>query len=209
MRNSSVPACDYVPTADHRVVLHGVSWAGFEALLRLRGDVAGPRVAYLCGELELMSPSKHHESIKSFIGRLVECYALEAGIDLSPYGGWTLKKQVQEVGVEPDECYIIGSDQNKARPDLVIEVVWTRGGLDKLEIYQRLGIPEFWQWKGGAIEIFALRKGAYVRASRSTVLPGLDLELLVSFLERPTALQAVRAFREAIASRQRSRPRRR
>lgn len=30
------------------------------------------------------------------------------------------------------------------------------------------------------------------------MLPDLDVELLASFLDRPTALQAVKAFREAL-----------
>ena len=33
-----------------------------------------------------MSPSKDHERIKSYIGRLVEAFARERDIDLSPYG---------------------------------------------------------------------------------------------------------------------------
>jgi Uma2 family endonuclease len=54
--------------------------------------------------MELMSPSKDHERIKSFIGRLIETFALERGIELSPYGGWTLKEAPKRAGVEPDEC---------------------------------------------------------------------------------------------------------
>jgi hypothetical protein len=33
---------------------------------------------------------------------------------------------------------------------------------------------------------------------RSDFFPGLDVDLLCSFLDRPTALQAVQAFREAL-----------
>jgi Uma2 family endonuclease len=212
MRHSTVPAGEHVPTADQRIVIYGVPWAHFEAQLRLRGDVSGPRLAYLRGALELMSPSKDHASIKSFIGCLIEAYALETGIDLSPYGGWTLKCEPKEAGAEPDECYIVGPAQDKDTPDLVIEVEWTSGGLDKLEIYRRLGIGEVWRWKDGRIEVRALRKGRYELTATSAVLPDLDIELLASFLERPTALQAVRAFREALARRRgpaRSRRRRR
>ena len=200
MRPSSIPAGDYVPTADQRVVIYGVPWSHFEEQLRLRGDAAAPRIAYLNGALELMSPSKDHERIKSFIGRLIEAYALETGIDLSPYGGWTLKNHPEEAGAEPDECYIIGADQTQDFPDLAIEVVWTHGGLNKLEIYKRLRIPEVWRWVAGAIEIYVLRAGRYELAPKSEVLPGLHAEMLTSFLDRPTALQAVRAFRQSLAA---------
>jgi hypothetical protein len=87
-----IPAGEHVPTADQRVVTYSVPWSHYEAHLALRGDAPVPRMAYLEGALELMSPSKEHERAKSYIGRLVEAYALERGIDMSPYGAWTLKR---------------------------------------------------------------------------------------------------------------------
>src|SRR5439155_7839063 len=110
----------YVPTADQRVVMHGVPWSHYEAQLALRGETAVPRMAYLEGALELVSPSKDHERTKSYVGRLIEAYALARGIDLSPYGAWTVKNAPKESGAEPDECYIIGPDQGREAPDLVI-----------------------------------------------------------------------------------------
>jgi hypothetical protein len=40
--------------------------------------------------------------------------------------------------------------------------------------------------------------GRHERAMRSALFPDLDIDLLCSFFDRPTALQAVRAFREAL-----------
>src|SRR5687768_5909046 len=94
----AVRAGDLVDTADQRVVMHGVPWSHYEAQLALRGDVSGPRMSYLEGDLEIMSPSRDHERIKSYIGRLIEAYALETGLDLSPYGGWTLKNPARKSG---------------------------------------------------------------------------------------------------------------
>jgi Uma2 family endonuclease len=195
---AAIPAGEYVPTADQRVVMHGASWAHYEAQLALRGEASSPRIAFLDGELELMSPSKDHERNESYVGRLLEAYALERGIDLSPYGSWTLKSAPRQSGAEPDECYIVGADQSREQPDLVIEVVWTSGGIDKLEVYARLGIGEVWFWREGRIEVHVLRGRLYESAPRSALFPGLDIDLLCSFLGRPTALQAVRAFREAL-----------
>jgi Uma2 family endonuclease len=195
---TNIPAGEYVPTADQRLVTYNVPWSHYEAQLALRGDAPVPRMAYLEGTLELMSPSKDHERVKSYIGRLVEAYALERSIDLSPYGGWTLKEAPKQAGAEPDECYIVGSDQNKDRPDLAIEVVWTTGGIDKLEIYRRLGVGEVWFWKDGRIEIHVLRQDQFERLTQSAIFPDLDVELLSSFLDHPTALQAIKAFRDAL-----------
>jgi Uma2 family endonuclease len=195
---ATVPAGEYVPTADQRVVLNGVAWEGYESQLALRRDRSAPRIAYLDGALEIMSPSKDHERIKSYIGRLVEAYALERGIDFSPYGSWTLKQATKKAGAEPDECYIIGSDQSGDTPHLAIEVAWTTGGIDKLEIYRRLGVGEVWVWKQGRLGVHLLRGERYEAATRSALFPDLDVEVLASFLDRATVSQAVRAFLEAL-----------
>ena len=188
------------PGADQRVIMYGVPWSGFEAQLALRGDASGPRIAYLDGALELMSPSRDHERIKSYIGCLIEAYALERGLDLSPYGSWTLRNAPKASGIEPDECYIIGADQRAERPDLAIEVDCTSGGIDKLEIYRRLEVAEVWTWQDGQISIRVLRDGSYEQVDRSEKLPGIDLQLVTTLLDQPTAMQAVRALRTALQS---------
>jgi Uma2 family endonuclease len=199
-----------IPAAsDQRIVMNGVTWAHFEAQLALRGDRSVPRMAYLQGAMELMSPSRDHERIKSYIGCLLEAYALDVGIEFSPYGGWTLKNPAREAGAEPDECYIIGADQTQQVPDLVIEVVWTSGGLDKLEIYRRLGVGEVWFWDEGRLGIHLLQGERYVRSGGSGLFPDLDVDWLMSFLDRPTASQAIRGLRAALGRSRRSRKPRR
>jgi len=182
---------------DHCVLLRNVSWEHYEALLAARGEDAGPRMTYLRGELEIMSPSIDHEAITTMFGRLVEAFAEEAGIDLNGYGSWTLKSQPVERGLEPDECYSIGQERPQA-PDLAIEVIWTRRLLDKLEAYRGLGIREVWVWRQGRIEIHVLRGDRYERADRSEVLPALDMNLLARFLTRGDQTKAVREFRQAL-----------
>jgi Uma2 family endonuclease len=195
---ASISAGEYVPTADERIVMYNVPWSHFEVQLALRGDAPVPRMAYLDGMLELMSPSKGHERTKSYLGRLVEVFALERNLELSPYGAWTLKGARELAGVEPDECYIVGPDQDKDRPDLVIEVIWTSGSIDKLEIYRRLTVGEVWFWKDGVLAVHVLAAGQYQQAERSTLFPSLDLQLLCTFLDRRSATEAMRDFRDAL-----------
>lgn len=190
---------EHVPTADQRIVTYRVPWVNFEAQLAMRGDNPVPRMAFLDGALELMSPSRDHERIKSYIGCLIEAYALERDIDLSPYGSWTLKQEPKQAGLEPDECYLVG-DQDRDTPDLAIEVVWTSGGIDKLEIYRRLRVSEVWRWKDSRIEVRVLQGQRYETSEQSSLFPDLDVDQLNSFLEHPTALQAVKAFRAALRS---------
>jgi Uma2 family endonuclease len=193
------PVYDDTPREDHYVHLDGVSWADYERVLEIRGESSVPRLTYLRGILEIMSPSKDHEGIKSLIGRLVETWCLDRGIELMPYGSWTLKQREEERGAEPDECYVFGTG-SRERPHLAIEVAWTRGGIDKLEVYRKLGVDEVWYWRRGAIEIFWLEGETYRPSPRSRHLPDLDLTLLASFLDRPTLTQAVREFRAAVAA---------
>src|ERR1051325_2621820 len=97
---------DDTTDSDDIVVLHNVSWDDYERVLEIRGDHSAPRISYLEGELEIMSPSKDHEQIKSLIGRLLEAWCLDRGIELIPFGSWTLKEKKESSGAEADECYI-------------------------------------------------------------------------------------------------------
>lgn len=187
------------PTEDHIVRLHGVTWDDYQRLLAMRGEGSAPRIAYLEGEVEIMSPSRAHEAIKSLIGRLIETYCLERDIPFSTLGSWTLQSADRTRGAEPDECYVFGAGDAE-RPHLAIEVVWTSGRIDKLEIYRRLGVAEVWYWRRGRIQPYRLRGERYVSLDASEALPGLDLDLLTRFLERPTTSEAIRAYREALAS---------
>src|SRR6478672_2942740 len=133
---------DDTPVEDKIIVLRGLRWSDYQRMLEVRGEAAVPRFAYLDGALEIMTPSRPHESIKSRIGTLVEVWCLERGIEFTPVGSWLLEKKEAEAGLEPDECYVFGSDAEATRPDLAIEVVWTSGGVRKLDIYAKLGIAE-------------------------------------------------------------------
>ena len=186
----SSPAID----VDQRIYLHGLRWEEFETLLEIRGDRSGVRFHYLDGELELMSPSRNHEWVKSLLGRLVEAYAEEAGLELCSFGAWTLKEEAKEVGAEPDESYVLGV-RDVDRPDIAIEVIWTHGGLDKLEIYRSLGVGEVWIWQDHELTIWKLEREGYRQRAASHFLPGLDLALLLSYSERPDQTRAVREYR--------------
>jgi Uma2 family endonuclease len=189
---------EYDDSQDHIIVLHGVPWEDYKRVLAIRGEHSAPRISYLEGELEIMSPGQDHEAIKTLIGRLLEAWCMDRGIEVMAFGNWTLKQEKTRSGVEADECYIFGTER-PSRPHLAIEVEWTPGGIDKLAIYEKLGVEEVWWWRKGVIEVYVLRKGTFVSAKRSGLFPDLDLELLTSMLDRDTISQAVRDFRKALA----------
>ncbi len=180
------------------VTYHPVSWVEFEAFLERRGDVAGPRIAYWQGTLQLISPSRSHEAYKKCIARLLETYALALGLPLNGYGALTMKQEEKKGGLEPDECYVLGELVDD-RPDLAIEVVWTRGAIRKLPIYQALGVRELWIWEKGVITIHELSDDDYVAVETSRFLPELDLEHLVSFIDIEDQTGAARRYFDTIS----------
>jgi Uma2 family endonuclease len=194
-----LPALEEPPAPrDHFVMIRGATWADYQRHLELRRESSVPRLSYLEGVLEIMSPSRFHESIGSVIGCLIEAWCIEKGVEISAFGSWTLEDKSAERGAEPDECYIVGADVDAFdRPHLAIEVVWTSGSLNKLEIYRKLRVPEVWYWRKGAISIHALRGETYEEISASEVLRGIDHAQLAEFA---TITPMTRARREYLAA---------
>jgi hypothetical protein len=56
-----------------------------------------------------------------------------------------------------------------------------------------------WTWKDERLHVHVREGDRFETSTRSRLFPDFDLELLVSLLERPTALQAIRALRQALA----------
>jgi Uma2 family endonuclease len=192
---------DDTPAEDRIVVLRGATWADYQRVLEVRGENPVPRIAFLPGVLELMTPSRSHESLKSIIGCLVEVWCQEHQIEFSPFGSWTLERKAEGCGLEPDECYVFGTAHDPERPDLAIEVVWTSGGIDKLSVYAKLAVREVWFWRRGRITAHVLQGEGYREAHESAVLAGIDLDELSRHLDRPTASQAIREYRAALQAR--------
>jgi hypothetical protein len=59
-------------------------------------------------------------------------------------------------------------------------------------------VREVWYWIEDRLSVYVLEGGAYVERSSSAVLPGLDLRLLESFLDRESTSRAIREYRAAL-----------
>jgi Uma2 family endonuclease len=183
------------------MVVHGVSWKDY-VILREALDTPGLRMTYCEGVLELMSPSRNHELWKTTTARLIELYAFLRRLPLVGYGSTTFRKEAKERGVEPDECWRVGSLMRDGEiPDIVLEVIYTNPILDKLYVYDGLEIPEVWLWKDGAFELYRRRaQGGYDRVERSPLLPNLDFTLVARFVVREDQDVALREFADAAQS---------
>ena len=80
---------------ESRVLLSGVAWSTYEALLA-DTQSSGTRFTYDRGYLEIMSPSREHEHIKSLLGRMIEAMTEELDIPISTGGSTTLKAELKQ-----------------------------------------------------------------------------------------------------------------
>jgi Uma2 family endonuclease len=103
------------------------SWEEFETLEMVLSPSSGFRMTYLDGCIELMTVGEPHELIKSLLGLFVETYLISIGMEFIPVGNSTRKGKEKNTSFEPDESYYLG--EQKANPDLAIEVILTSGSL--------------------------------------------------------------------------------
>jgi Uma2 family endonuclease len=189
--------------AEEKFVTTGVNWQMYESILAKLEDNSHYRVTYLDGILEIVSPSIRHENLKKRLAILIERYLYSKRIRFSPMGSSTIKKQLKQAGVEPDECYCIGDQKNI--PDLAIEVNITSGSVDKLEIYRRLGVTEVWIWQFNRLRLYHLREETpseflatygYEEITSSELLPELNIDLLEQCVQISDDIEAIDQFEQ-------------
>ena len=181
---------------DEPILIDELSWREFKVVEQLLSR-PGVRLSFLDGVLEIRRmPGEKHETIKERIGSLLDLYLLQMGIDYQPTGSMTLESPSGLVKREADKSYKLGP--NREFPDLAVEVVVTSGGINKLEAYKRLQIPEVWFWENGALRMYSLGADGYAEVDRSFVLPDLDIVLLVRCINMENHLQAMREFKQTI-----------
>jgi Uma2 family endonuclease len=178
---------------EQRLLMPGTyNWQQFEALEALLATSPGLRITYFDGLIELMTLSESHELIKKSLAILLEAYFVSIDMEFIPVGSATRRGEAKGTSFEPDESYYLGT--KKDNPDLAIEVILTSGNLAKLEKYQRFQIPEVWLWEDDRLQVYQLTDDRYELVSNSTLLPKLDLALLVRCVQMPSRLEAMKAF---------------
>ncbi|MEL6137489.1 MAG: Uma2 family endonuclease [Cyanobacteria bacterium J06628_6] len=190
------------PSAGDQWIVHSnIDWARFKLIQAGFAQSPGVRLAYYDGTIEILMPSREHETFSRLIGFLIGLFCLEKSIEFEPTGSMTQERE-GVASVQGDESYCFGT--SKPTPDLVIEVVFTSGGPSKLQRYQALGVPEVWFWQDGVFELYRLREMSYQQISRSQVpeLAELDIALLTRCVltAETSRLEAAEAFRKGLRS---------
>ncbi|EGK85686.1 Uma2 family endonuclease [Microcoleus vaginatus PCC 9802] len=199
-------------TPENRVILKGVSWSTFKALLADVGDDRAWRIAYDGGVLEIRMPHLEHEVPKGLIESFIEATADELEIEVMKAGSLTLEREDLTRAVEPDTCFYI---QNEASvrgkrdinlpedlpPDLAIESDYTNSSVNKDSIYAALGVPELWRYRRESLQVYHLVDGKYEMCDRSLAFPFLPIAEIPGFIEQSRTVgqrAAVRLFRQRI-----------
>ena len=194
------------------MLLRNVSWETYERLMDEREERRVPRFSYDQGVMEILSPSKEHETVARVVALLVEELAVEWDLDVESAGSTTFRRGDLARGFEPDECFYftnieavrgkrnIDLNAGDPPPDLIFEADVTNPSLNKLPIYARLGVAEVWRYDGGRLEILS-RNGAgdgYEAIASSAYLPSLTSTDLTRFVReglttrRPTWVRKLR-----------------
>ena len=199
-------------TPENRVILKGVSWSTFKALLADVGDDRAWRIAYDGGVLEIRMPHLEHEVPKGLIESFIEATADELEIEVMKAGSLTLEREDLTRAVEPDTCFYI---QNEASvrgkrdinlpedlpPDLAIESDYTNSSVNKDSIYAAIGVPELWRYRRESLQVYQLVEGKYEKCDRSLAFPFLPVAEIPGFIEQSRTVgqrAAVRLFRQRI-----------
>ena len=178
---------EHTSGAESRFLLHCLDWQGYEKLLKLFGD-DGPRVSYLDGVVELMSPGMIHEQDSQVLSNMVTILTVELDIPAKAQGSTTIRRRGRKRGLESDQCYYLaslhllrGQDLEKLEPvpppDLAIEVEFSSPLLDKLDIYAGLGVPEIWRYNKDGLTVLRLQPdGKYLASEQSLAFPWLPMD---------------------------------
>jgi Uma2 family endonuclease len=198
--------------AETRMLLENVRWETYVALADERtGNV--PQMTYSQGMLELMSPRKEHEKIKSLLGAMIVAYCEEREIEIETVASTTFRRPDLERGFEADESYYIQlADLMRTRdeidlsvdppPELVVEIEITKSAIAKLEVFAMMGVPEVWRHDGASLRMFRLNNREYSAISESVALPRFPASLAESLLaERfnQGVMALIRQFRKSLA----------
>lgn len=186
------------PKKESPLLFEGLTWREFKAVEQLL-DRPGYRLSFLDGVLEIkLMPGEPHETVKERIGALLDLYLLMAGFDFTPTGSMTLESETGKVKREADKSYKLAP--GRRLPDLAIEIVFSSGGINKLEAYKRLKIPEVWFWEDGLLEVYHLRGEGdalhYEKISSSEEVKGIDLDLLLRCINMVNHVDAIKTFQQ-------------
>jgi Uma2 family endonuclease len=188
------------------MIISGLTWKTYEALLQDLGDNRPTRIAYEQGVLEIRMPGEPHEIVNRLLAKIITMLAMELGMEANDFGSTTLNRETIDRAVEPDTCFYI---QNAARgqgmetkaseslsPDLALEVDIASSSASKMSIYRAMEVPEIWLYRRNVLSIQWLQDGQYTDVVNSRAFPMVSADQLNQWIELRKTETDVTVLRE-------------
>ena len=195
-------------TQKNSVILNNIRWETYQYLVQDSEEQPNKRLTYDRGVLEIMTPLPEHEVYKKLIDRFVLVMVEEMNKEMRSLGSCTWSRQDLKQGLEPDECYYINHEEAvrgklnidlnfDPPPDLAIEIDITSSSLNRMSIYEALGVAEVWRFDGQFLSIYQLVDGIYQMSDKSGVFPFIKGEDIMRFLQQLEGgeMALIKAFR--------------
>ncbi len=195
-------------TQKNSVILNNIRWETYQYLVQDSEEQPNKRLTYDRGILEIMTPLPEHEVYKKLIDRFVLVMVEEMNKEMRSLGSCTWSRQDLKQGLEPDECYYINHEEAvrgklnidlnfDPPPDLAIEIDITSSSLNRMSIYEALGVAEVWRFDGQFLSIYQLVDGIYQMSDKSGVFPFIKGEDIMRFLQQLEGgeMALIKAFR--------------
>ena len=204
------------PVGEQRVIFHHLNWQAYQQILQALGERRSAHLMYDRGTLEITMPLEEHEFYSELIGRFIYFLVSEMGSKIKTMGSTTLEREDLDRGAEPDKAYyihnqakVVGKIVNLKQdppPDLVVEVDITHTDIDKLAIYSKMGVPEFWRYNGKVWSIYQLSGDRYQEVNVSPTFPFVPKTKLSEFLAQAQKdeIEAEQSFRQWLNSQKNS-----
>ena len=195
-------------TQKNSVILNNIRWETYQYLVQDSEEQPNKRLTYDRGILEIMTPLPEHEVYKKLIDRFVLVMVEEMNKEMRSLGSCTWSRQDLKQGLEPDECYYINHEEAvrgklnidlnfDTPPDMAIEIDITSSSLNRMSIYEALGVAEVWRFDGQFLSIYQLVDGIYQMSDKSGVFPFIKGEDIMRFLQQLEGgeMALIKAFR--------------
>ena len=206
---------------EKRIVLPNVTWQKLEEIVVELGPDRAVHLTYDAGKLELMTPLELHRRGDRLLESLLLVVADEADETLTNLGSILLMDPESNRAIQPFGAYYLDHLPRPITtreldvtgipaPDLAIELVIKPGTMNRLAIFETLGVREVWAYTleeqkdsfKGMLSLWELTDRGYQRIDSSVAFPFLSILRIDQFITESETLglsQALTLLRSWVA----------
>jgi Uma2 family endonuclease len=193
--------------SEKRIVLPKVSWQKLEAVVTELGNEREVHLTFDRGKLEMMTPLEVHSRGDRLLESLLLVVADEADETLTNLGSVLMMKPEDDRAIQAFSIYYLDYPPRAittreldltgiAAPDLAIDIAIKEGVMNRLSIFESMGVAEVWVYTleeqaeslRGVLAIWGLTDRGYVQRPASMAFPFLSITRIEQFLSESETL---------------------